>query len=483
MAEYSVERLVEAAVTLSSQGDTEALLGLILKEAMAITSCDGGTVTILEKGNLNYRQFVILSKQLDMKQLAEKLTPIPLESRHVCALSAVLHRKVNLEDVYEAEGFELDEIRRADEELGYRTKSMLIIPMEDEKGSVLGILQLFNALDEDGRPAPFRKKDESLVMALSSLAAVFLRNDILSQAVLDILHSFVAVMVDAIDARMPYNANHSTSMARYAEKFLDWLDETDHPMRFAPEMKDPFVMSAWLHDIGKLAIPEEIMGKATRLGKLEMPIRHRIEIALLMERIRAAEHPEQAGEAEAMRALLSEASEVIFAVNDARSVTAWAKEKIETYARTECLAADGSRIRLLTDQEKEALSIRQGTLTRAEREEIERHVVYTSRFLSKMTFQANYEKVPLWAGMHHELLDGSGYPNHARGEEIPTEVRLLTILDIFDALTAEDRPYRPAASQEEAFDFLRTLADKGKIDKKVLDAFIESGVWRKEERS
>ena len=482
MAEYSVDRLVEAAIALSAHKDTDALLGLILKEAMAITSCDGGTVTVLEKGYLFYRQFVILSKQYDMTFLKEgEIPPIPLESRHVCALSAALHRKVNLEDVYQAEGFDLEEIRQADEKLDYRTKSMLIIPMEDERGNVLGILQLFNAMDEDGQTAPFRKKDESLVKALSSLAAVFLRNDILSQAVLDILHSFVAVMVDAIDARMPYNANHSTSMARYARRFLDWLDETGHPMRFDPEMKDPFVMSVWLHDIGKLAIPEEIMGKATRLGRLEVPIRHRIEVALLMERIRAAEHPEQAREAEEMMALLSEASEVIFTANDARVISVEMREKIESYAGTECLAADGSRIRLLSDKEKEALSIRQGTLTHAEREEIERHVVYTSRFLSKMKFQANYEKVPLWAGMHHELLDGSGYPDHARGEEIPTEVRLITILDIFDALTAEDRPYRPAATQQEAFDFLRTLVDKGKIDGKVLGAFIESGVWKKDE--
>ena len=144
------------------------------------------------------------------------------------------------------------------------------------------------------------------------------------------------------------------------------------------------------------------------------------------------------------------------------------------------LASDGRLIPLLTEEEKKAITVRKGTLTAEERREIERHVEYTGSLLSKMVFKGDYEKVPCWAAMHHEFLNGTGYPDHVTGEAIPPEVRFLTILDVYDALTAEDRPYKPAVPVKKAFSILRSMVDEGKIDGELVDLFERSEAWKKE---
>ena len=154
--------------------------------------------------------------------------------------------------------------------------------MEDEQGRNIGVLQLINARDQAGHTVPFAPEQEDLISALASLAAVSLNNNRLAKSVFNILHSFVTVMVDAVDARSPYNANHTRSMVRCAKRFIDWLDREDVGWRFAPNEKDPFLMSVWLHDIGKLVIPLEIMDKPTRLGNMEKRILTRIQIGCLM---------------------------------------------------------------------------------------------------------------------------------------------------------------------------------------------------------
>ncbi len=481
MKEYSINRLISIAIAMSSEKNITKLLDLILREAMDITNSDGGTVYIREKDGLHFYDMITKSKGFykSMTGREDIMPPVPMTRSHVCACCAMDDIKINIADVYQSDTYDFSGAARYDKYNDYRTRSMLVIPMEDEKGRVIGVLQLINAQDEAGNVVPFEKEQEDLISALASLAAVSLNNNRLAAAVSDILHSFVTVMVDAVDARSAYNANHTKSMVRYAEKFLQWLDANDAAWKVSDEEKDPFLMSVWLHDIGKLVIPLEIMDKATRLGGREEAIKNRIEIAVLMEKIRALSKPEEAEEAEAMQEKLINAGWLIQKANSQGFLPDDTLAELNDAAALNCRRADGTEGPLLTPEELKAITVRKGTLTAEERREIERHVEYTGSLLSKMVFREDYEQVPRWAAMHHEFLDGSGYPDHVKAEAIPAEVRLLTILDVYDALTAEDRPYKPPMPPEKAFAILESMRDEGKLDGDMLALFKESGAWKK----
>lgn len=483
MKSYDSDRLAAIAIALSAEKRLGALLDLILGEAMSLTNCDAGTVYVRRNDTLRFGNMVTLSKGIHVTVSDEDediLPPVPMDRRHVCACSALDGRVINIPDVYNTKEYDFSGAQKYDALNSYRTCSMLVIPMEDEKGRNIGVLQLINAMDGDGKTIPFDPGYERIVSALASLAAVSLNNSRLSKAVYDILHSFVTVMVDAVDARSPYNANHTRSMVRYAERFLAWLDETDSPLRFAEEEKDPFLMSVWLHDIGKLVIPLEIMDKPTRLGPAEERILARLDVAQLAEKLRAATRPEEMEEAEAAYRRLEEARALILRANAAPFLDDETLASLRNLGGTDCLCASGSRVPLLKPAELEALCVRRGTLTEGERKEIENHVVYTARLLGRMRFGSDYASVPNWAGAHHEFLNGSGYPQHLKAEELPREVRLLTILDIYDALTAEDRPYKPPMPPERAFTVLESMRDEGKLDGEILELFRRSGAWKKD---
>ena len=356
---------------------------------------------------------------------------------------------------------------------------MMVIPMEDENKRVIGVIQLINAQDGKGNIISFDPEQEEIVSALSSLAAISLNNNRLIRTVYDLLHSFVTVMVGAVEARSPYNANHTRRMVRYAEKFIDWLNSVNAEWEIPKEERDPFLMSIWLHDIGKLVISPNIMDKASRLGDHEERIMSRLETADLMERIRALEHPEEAEDASAMREKLSWASELIRKANTTETLEDETIASLWEAAGIQCFRADGTKGPLLLKKELEALTVRSGTLTDEERKEVERHVEYTESLLSKMVFEGIYEKVPSWAAMHHELMNGSGYPNHLRADRIPKEVRLITILDVYDALTGI-RPYKQPMSPEKAFDLLEDMCREGKVDRMILEEFKSSGAWKQD---
>ena len=481
MSAYTVKQMIDIAIAMSAEKDTTALLDRILTEAMTITRCDGGTVYVREKDGLHFHNMITKSKGFHRKRTGkdEIAPPVPMTRSHVCACAAMDHRKISIEDVYLSEEYDFSGAAKYDSYNDYRTKSMLVIPMEDEKGRNIGVLQLINAMDEEGRVTAFPEDCEELITALASLAAISMNNSRLAKSVNDILHSFVTVMVDAVDARSAYNANHTKSMVRYAERFLQWLDETGQEFRVPEEEKDPFLMSVWLHDIGKLVIPLEIMDKATRLGAGEERIQNRIQIGCLMERIRGLSDPSVLTEAMENESRLQEAAEVIKKSNTAGFLTDEMLGRLAAVRDMSCLRADGSRTPVLTEEEYTAVTVRKGTLTAAERREMERHVEYTGSLLGKMVFDGDYAPVPVWAAMHHELLDGSGYPEHRKAEEIPPEVRLITILDVYDALTAEDRPYKPPLPPEKAFSILESMREEGKLDGEMLRMFKESGAWKK----
>ncbi|MCR4907320.1 MAG: GAF domain-containing protein [Lachnospiraceae bacterium] len=481
---YTLDRLIKIATDLTSQKDIDILLETILSEAMQITACDGGTVYTREGDFLYFRNMITLSKNiaLSSKDGGIKLPPVPLGRKHVCACSALDHKIINIADIYLSEEYDFSGSQKYDSLNGYRTCSMLVLPMEDEHGDLIGVLQLINAQDEEGVVVPFDDDCVTLISALASLAAVSLNTHRLSQEVYDLMHSFVRVLVGAIDTRTAYNANHTKSMVNYAGKFIRWLNEEDRGWKIPEKERDPLLMAIWLHDIGKLVIPRRIMDKPTRLeNERATAVFHRLEVAVLMERIRSLERPSEREAAEGKIKSLINARALILKANSVPFLPDEMIKEIEEVADLEILTSEGEVKPLLNEMDLAALTVQKGTLTGEERKQMEMHVVHTANMLAEMKFQGAYEKVPLWAASHHELLDGSGYPDHKNSGELSREIRLITILDIYDALTAEDRPYKPPMTPEKAFGILGNMRDEGKIDGEILDMFIESQAWRKDQ--
>lgn len=479
---YSVERMIKIALDLSAEKDFDMLMQKILLEAMDICHCDAGTVYVLEEDHLNFHTVYTRSLGIPMADQSRNadLPPVPLGRKNVCACAALDNKKINIADVYESKEYDFTGAQKYDSITGYRTGSMLVMPMDDEKDQIIGVLQLINSLDENGNIIPFDPAYEQIVSALASLAAVSLNNHQLAQEVNDMLHSFVEVMVDAIDARSAYNANHTRSMVKYASRFVDWLRERNDDWKFTDESKDAFLMSIWLHDIGKLIVPLEVLDKPDRLGGLKAGLKSKVDIACLKEKVEALENPDKADECNAKAELIKKAWASIEAANNAGFLPDEKLEELKSYANVVCKTADGEEVPLLDEKELEAITIRKGTLTDGERKQVQSHVVYTARMLDKMSFKGIYKNVPFWSGSHHEFLNGKGYPNHLDASSLPNESRLLTIIDVYDALTAEDRPYKPPMPPEKAFGILENMRDDGQIDGHLLEQFRESEAWKKE---
>ena len=238
-------------------------------------------------------------------------------------------------------------------------------------------------------------------------------------------------------------------------------------------------MSVWLHDIGKLVIPLEVMDKATRLGAKKDVIRGRVTVACLKEEIRGLKEPSKKEETEKKIEAIKKAFELITDCDTKGFLPDDIIDSLKEAGKIMVFDSEDNEIPLLTEDELTAITVRKGTLTDEERATMQSHVVYTGRMLDKMNFEGVYSSVPGWASAHHEFIDGSGYPKHLKDEEIPYQVRFLTIIDVYDALTAEDRPYKPPMPPEKAFGILESMADEGKIDRVVLRLFKESEAWKK----
>lgn len=480
---YTLDRMIRIALDLSSENDFDLLMQKILLEAMDICHCDAGTVYILEEDHLNFHTVLTksLGTSLEEQNRNKNLPPVPLGRKNVCACAALDKKRINIPDVYESTEYDFTGAQKYDAITHYRTGSMLVIPMDDEKDDIIGVLQLINAQDENGRTIPFDPAYEQIISALASLAAVSLNNHQLAQEVTDTLHSFVEVMVDAIDARSSYNANHTRSMVRYAGRFIDWLKETGNEWTFTEDQRDAYLMSIWLHDIGKLIVPLEVLDKPDRLGALKSAIKSKVDIACLMEKVESLQDPDRVSECNARIDAIKNAYQAIEKANTAGFLPDERIEELKGFAGIKIKNAEGEEIPLLDEKEVEAITIRKGTLTDSERQQVQSHVVYTRRMLDKMHFKGIYKEVPFWSGSHHEFLNGRGYPKGLTADDLPDQSRLLTIIDVYDALTAEDRPYKPPMPPEKAFEILRSMRDDGQIDGRLLDEFIESGAWKKEE--
>ncbi len=315
---------------------------------------------------------------------------------------------------------------------------------------------------------------ENLSGTMAEMEKELVRHEDQIEALLD---SLVKSLSTAIDDRSRYTGKHTQNMVRMAEAYLDWMEAHGNPWKYDEMRRRVFIMSVGLHDIGKLSVPLSIMDKSTRLGAELRLIEERFtkirllnRIAMLEGRISGEECRQKEEEEEKDLALIRR-------INTATTLSDEDLAQVRGLASRTFTDEDGTTRYVLSDAEVTMLSIRRGTLTAEERTRMQGHATSTWNILNQVDFPEQYAQVPMWASSHHELLQGNGYPNGLAGKEIPREVRLLTILDIFEALTAKDRPYKPSFSLEKSWEILDSMVQDGSLDGELLASFRESRAW------
>ena len=502
-----LEQLDDIGASLSGERDLDRLLSKILLAAKDITHADGGTLYTLaqDRRHLSFR--IVRTDSLGIAYGGQDEPPLPahfkdlplyLENGHlndhmVAAHVALSGQTANIADAYEERRFDFSGTRRFDAATGYRSTSFLTVPMKNHEGEVIGVLQLLNAVDPDtGLVRPFTEGDQRLAESLASQAAIALTNRLLMGQLEKLFESFVELIDTAIDEKSPYTGGHCARVPELTMMLAEAVSSsTEGPLAdFTLTDKDRYELriAALLHDCGKVTTPVHVVDKATKLET----IFDRIE--LLATRFAALKAQAQAdmwravaqGEPEAsarMRcdlqcrqldedlAFLRHANKGSERMDDA--AVSRVREMAERYRWVD---GQGREQPLLNENEIENLTIRAGTLTAAERKIINHHIVATIQMLEKLPWPKHLAHVPEYAGGHHERMDGKGYPRGLTRDQMSVQARIVGIADIFEALTAADRPYKDAKPLSEALSIMAHMAATDHIDTDLFELFVRSGV-------
>ncbi len=509
-----LHELNKIGVALSAERDIDTLLEQILLKSREITAADAGSLYLVERGKEHESseddrlRFVLA--QNDSLQVPFEQFAMPLSQTSIAGYVALTGQVVSVADAYQLPAGSPYSISRSyDETSGYRTKSMLVVPMRDHHDEVIGVLQLINKKRDpramlrhatlvDENVVPFTSVDEELVSSLASQAAVAFENTRLIAGIKQLFDSFVRASVTAIEARDPTTSGHSERVAVLTVGLAEVVDRLDSPrfrgVRFTADQLQEIRYASLLHDFGKVGVREKVLikGKKLFVGEL-MLIRQRfayikrsLEAELLrgqLEALRSGAPPEHLARLEAdLQRRSAEVDEILRRIVTANEPALLEDENFRVLMDLPSkyfVDLEGQTQPYLTPNELQALSIRRGSLSEQERREIESHVTHTFRFLSQIPWTGEYRRIPEIAYAHHEKLDGSGYPRRLSAEEIPLQSKMMTISDIYDALVAWDRPYKKAVPVTRALDILHEEAGAGKVDRELLGLFVESKVWEK----
>jgi HD-GYP domain-containing protein (c-di-GMP phosphodiesterase class II) len=508
-----LEELNAIGVRLSAERDTDALLDLILTKAREITHSDAGSIYLVEEPEPGQRRLRFKLTQNDSVTVPFAEFTLPIDEDSVVGHVALTSEILQIDDAYMLpEGSRFHINRDFDDKVGYRTKSMLVVPMKTPAGEVIGALQLINckrdmglvfssaeAAEREALPYPERRRD--LAASLASQAAVALQNSRLYESIRTLFEGFVQASVTAIESRDPTTSGHSFRVAELTVALAVAADRADHPpfrgLRFSPDELKELRYASLLHDFGKVGVREEVLVKAKKLHAAQLEqIRQRAEILKrglelkfarrkldqLLEDGRERYLREAPALDAELAALLAEMDHHLKAVAAANEPTVMAEEVlagIRHLAVKTFVDHLGESHTLITPDEARILSIARGSLTEEEYQQIQSHVVHTYQFLSQIPWTRELRRVPDIARWHHEKLNGSGYPEGRRDTEIPVQARMMTISDIFDALTASDRPYKAAVPVERALDILDHERRSGAIDSALLDLFVAVEPWKR----
>jgi HD-GYP domain-containing protein (c-di-GMP phosphodiesterase class II) len=502
--------LTRVGAALSTQRDLLTLLDMILTQARRITCSDAGSIYITERpepGETATELCFKLAQNFTLPSLPLKESTVPIDHTSLAGYTAATGEPLVIADVYLLpDDVAYKQNRSFDEKFGYRTKSMLVIPMKTHRDETIGVLQLINRKRHEENKLTsaeiverevltYDQRAVETVSALASQAAVAIENSLLYEDIEKLFEGLVTAAVTAIESRDPTTSGHSGRVATLTVGLAEAVDRGGEgpyrDVRFTRELR----YAGLLHDFGKVGVREQVLVKQKKLYPQDLEIiRHRFEFLLQtaeldFERARVdalmdggrAKHDEVIERLKAARDTsrdqLTRYLDLIVKSNEPTILPEGSFEDLQTINREMYTDFNGVQRPLLADHELQFLMIRKGTLDERERLEIESHVTHTYRFLERIPWTRELRGIPQIAYLHHEKLNGRGYPRAVTAEAIPVQTRMMTISDIFDALTATDRPYKRAVPWERALDILRMEARDGMLDEHLLGSFIGARVF------
>lgn len=507
--ELALQSLHEIGIALSAERDPQRLLTMILSRARQLVAADAGSLYLVASeayGEACIRLALAQNDSIDAPW-TESLLPLSLES--IVGSVAQSCQILVIDDAYALTTDDtVQHDRSFDERFGYHTKSIVGIPLLNRDNKLLGVLQLINRKPSAGKPLrdpsvasevlPFNQDDTYLLHSLASLAAVSIEKSNLYEEINRLFEGFVHASVTAIEQRDPTTSGHSFRVAEGTLALAQRVERVTHgpwaSVRFKDDELRELRYAALLHDFGKAGVREKVLTKSHKLYPEQLiRIEHRFLLAMACQRASSLEEwlyealqdPQgmQARLPTLMRALAQDTQQlenmlqIVYAANQPNIIATGYYSTLLTTSGWEFVDPHGTIQTLLTDDEVQTLSIPRGSLTAREREEIESHVIHSYNFLQMIPWTRDLAKVPQLANTHHERMDGRGYPKGLPGDEIPLGARMMAIADIFDALTASDRPYRPAVPLEQALSIIEDTAQTGQLDSSLVQLWIESKAW------
>ncbi len=507
---YELGELVNIARAMTTERVVDKLFSVILEKSRYVTGADAGSLYVVEPDDAGGQRLRFKLTQNDSLSFDSREFTMPISNRSIAGSVALSKAPINLPDVYEVPPGSLFHFDRSfDERIGYRTKSMLVAPLISQRDEVIGVIQLINkkrepekklltARDVQEQVIPFDERSEELLGMVAAQAGISLENAMLYDEIRRLFEGFVKASVEAIESRDPTTSGHSRRVADLTVELAKVVDsETQGPYKdaiFSREDLRELEYASLLHDFGKIGVREKVLVKAKKLYDEALgAIRNRFdyvakccEADVLARKVaalqRAASPEELAGldaELTSRRDDLEKSFATILSANEPSVLAQGDFERIREIAKETFVDLRGDVQRLLTDEEVEALSVRRGSLTTQEFDEIRGHVSHTFRFLSRIPWGKALRRVPIIAGAHHERLNGTGYPNRLRAEEIPVQSKMMSISDIYDALTASDRPYKKAVPLERALDILDFSVKDQHLDADLVRIFREARIWER----
>ncbi len=499
---------------LSAETNTGKLVERILEESQKFSNADGGTVYLLKhpphdsKNNGPELSFAVLANNTLNTYYSifrngddenQTFPPIPLydengneNHNNVVTYAALTKKVIGIEDAYNADDFDFSGTRSFDEKANYHSQSFLTVPLLNHEQDVIGVLQLINAQDAAGNVIAFSNEAIDLVTGLAGYAAIALNNQLLVKDLKNLLDAFIQCIAQAIDAKSSHTSAHcqripllmeliAQAACENQDKFKDFnLDEDDWY-----ELK----VAAWLHDCGKLATPDSVLDKSTKLHLMQDGIENiktRFEAAMLsMEKQTFEQALSQAIEFDSIelekrkQQLKDDLEFVVQSNKGGEFISNESKQRLTRIAAQTWIDSDGNSHHLLTPQELGFLLIERGTLSEEERDQINNHMAVTIDMLESLPFPRKLQRVPEYAGGHHEKMDGTGFPRGLTRDQMSIPARMMAIADIFEALTSKERPYKDPMKISQSLEIMQRMKENNHIDGDLYDLFVNARVWEK----
>lgn len=493
---------------LSVETHVEHLLGMIISKGKLFTNADGGTLYVMSEDEKSLIFKIVENDTLGIVMGVEG-SPIPWpavqlyledgsENHTMVAAHCALTSKVlNFKDVYTAEGFNFEGTKKFDKGTGFRSKSMLVLPMVNSRKEVIGVLQLLNARDGEGNVIDFTKDDEKLLLSLTSQAAIAITNAKMIKDLKTLLESFIKSIALAVDEKSPYTGGHVNKVASISLKIAKAINRAKTgkfaDVHYSKEDINEIRISALMHDVGKITTPQHVMDKATKLETLYDRInvvrikfealKKDMKIKMLDEKLNLIQNGADKQKIEELEKSyekeLEELDKELHFIENANIGGEFMRDEdiefIKNIAKREYLQ-NGKAQNLLSDEEVYNLCIRKGTLTAEEFEIMRDHARISNEMLGALPFPKQLKRVPDIAGGHHEKLNGQGYPLGLKGDDLSLEARILALADIFEALSAADRPYKEAKKMSEVMKIIDFMVKDGELDADLVKLFYDEKI-------